>query len=87
MFLVLLFLIWILGSCRKFCEERCCIEMIEMKGGILFMENCDLYCISFLLSCFLNFCLDFLKVRIHSFFNVKYYSFLSLVFSIHFFGK
>jgi len=64
---VLHFLIWILGSCRKFCEERCCIEMIEMKRGILFMENCDLYCIFF---CFLvfYFLLDFLEVRIHSVF-------------------
>jgi hypothetical protein len=55
--LVLHFLICILGSCREFCEEICCIEMIEMKGGILLMENCDLYFISFLFSCFLIFVL------------------------------
>jgi hypothetical protein len=36
-----------------------------MKEGILFMENFDVFCISFLLFAFC-FCLDFLEVRIHS---------------------
>jgi hypothetical protein len=58
-------LLWIFKSCREFCEEGCCIRVIEMKEGILFMENFDMYCISFLLFTFC-FCFDFLEVRVHN---------------------
>jgi hypothetical protein len=84
--LVLHFLLWIFRSWREFCEERFCIGVIEMKE-----EYCSwkiVMCIVFLF-CLLRFVFVLIscKQEYIVLFDVQYYNFLPLMFSIHFFGK
>jgi len=50
------------------------------------MENCDVYCISFLPFAFC-FVLISCKQEYIVLFDVQYYNFVPLMFSIHFLGK
>jgi len=40
----------ILGSCRKFCQKKCCIKVIKNEKDIIVVRSCDF---------FLSFCFVF----------------------------